>query len=134
MIVIFLSSIEYCAEVEHGKYVVCAFEFLSNANSCFMHQCLMYMYMCRDHTGQLCGIMEVVPVILTVTDRSLLEALFTQRFSSHGEFTRRCYVETYKMYKLCIQIHTLLPGRKSPWYSKGHTKCKQVTWSILHVY
>ena len=24
------------------------------------------------------------------------------------------------MYKLCIQIHTLLPSRKSPWYSKGH--------------
>ena len=35
-----------------------------------------------------------------------------------------CYVEKYKMYKLCIQIHTHLPGGKSPWYSKGHVKCK----------
>ena len=25
------------------------------------------------------------------------------------------------MYNLCIQIHTLLPVGKSPWYSKGHT-------------
>ena len=33
------------------------------------------------------------------------------------------------MYKLCVQIHTLLPGRKSVWYSKGHAKCKQDTWS-----
>ena len=28
------------------------------------------------------------------------------------------YIEKYKMYKLCIQIHTLLPAGKSPWYSK----------------
>ena len=34
------------------------------------------------------------------------------------------------MYKLCIQIHTLLPGGKSPWYSIGHAECKQVTWSV----
>ena len=39
-------------------------------------------------------------------------------------------MEKYKTYKLCIQIHTLLPGGKSPWYSKGHAKCKQATWSI----
>ena len=34
------------------------------------------------------------------------------------------------MYKLSIQIHTLLSGGKSPWYSKVHPICKQVTWSI----
>ena len=30
----------------------------------------------------------------------------------------------------CIQIHTLLPGGKSPWYSEDHAKRKQDTWSI----
>ena len=29
-----------------------------------------------------------------------------------------------------VQINTLLPGRKSPWYSKGHAECKHITWSI----
>ena len=36
----------------------------------------------------------------------------------------------YKMFKLCIQIHTLLPGWKSPWYSKSYAKCKHG----LHAY
>ena len=26
---------------------------------------------------------------------------------------------------VCIQMHTLLPGGKSPWYSKGHAESKQ---------
>ena len=34
--------------------------------------------------------------------------------------------EKYKMYKLYIQIYTLLPSKKSPWCSKVHAKCKQV--------
>ena len=37
-------------------------------------------------------------------------------------FNKLCYVEKYKMYKLCIHIHTLLPGWKSPWCSKGVNK------------
>ena len=45
------------------------------------------------------------------------------------KWNMKCYVEKCKMYKLSIQIHTLLPGGKSPWYSKDHAKCKQFTWS-----
>ena len=35
--------------------------------------------------------------------------------------------------KKCIQtinIHTILNGGKSPWYSEGYAKCTQVTWAI----
>ena len=56
--------------------------------------------------------------------------LHLKSYSSENKNNSWCYVEKYKMYKLCIQIHTLLPGGKSPWYSKGHAKCKHVTWSI----
>ena len=33
-----------------------------------------------------------------------------------------------------LHTNTLLTGGKSPWYSKGHAKCKQGTWSVTTVY
>ena len=60
-----------------------------------------------------------------------MEGNMHQASSKEMQYVEKsCYVEKYEMYKLCVQIHTPLPGGKSPWYSKGHTTCKQVTRSL----